>query len=908
MTPERWQRIEEIFDEALGLAPTHREGFLAAVCGQDDELREEVESLLAHDSPDGERLASVVAEVADTLDPDKPGRRVGAYRIEGLLGHGGMGSVYSAVRDDDQFQKRVAIKIMRPAFDSRGLEVRFRHERQILARLDHPFIARLLDGGTTADGSPYLVMEFVDGQPLTQYCRDHGLNLRERLMLFRSICSAVQYAHRNLVVHRDLKPGNILVTAAGSPKLLDFGIAKLLDASGDPKATTTQMMTLDYASPEQVRGDPISTASDVYSLGVLLYELLAEARPYQISALSQRELEGAIEEAEPRRPSEMAVDRRAAELRGDLDNIVLKAMQKDPARRYGSVEMFSEDIQRHMQGKPVLARPAAFFYHAGKLIRRHALAVSAIAVIMVSLAVSILAATRQIDLAERRLDQLQALANTFLFDFHDKIQPLPGSSSARAMMVSTALVYLNSLAPDAVGREDLAWDIASAYERVGDIQGNPNGPNLGQAAAALDSYTKALDLKKRLAGNTSAPAQWRSLAACYFKTGDAQVLTGASRNGLVSFQAGLAAASRAGSNSADDMRLQGEGQLRIGQVTAMASELTGSVSAYRASVDYFAKWAAVAPGAESRSALARARMRLGYSLTAAGKLREALEEFRQSSSVQEEVLREHDIRGSKRGLMQALLAAGDILGSPYHLNLGYASEVEPHYRRALILAREIVESDPKDALARIGLATSLRRLGNTMQENNPPEALALYRQALQINAGLLATDAGNTELLRDRGFNLFEIGDCLRKVGDRSNALLNYQEALAIQSRAAATDLRRTQFLQDRVPTQIALGKLLLERGDRAAAEAALREAVLRAEALHKESPLNLYRVRDLSDCFEAMAALSRADSTHWRNKSLALWQQWQARQGVGPYDSVRLQRLLDSPHLKTSPGMRAPH
>jgi serine/threonine-protein kinase len=408
MTPERWRQIEEIFQAAVERAPEERAAFLDQACAGDPELRQEVESLLAQEDSQETILTAAISAAAESLSAthsdDMIGRRIGVYRVTGLIGQGGMAEVFQAVRDDDQYQKQVAIKLVKRGMITGFTLSRFRYERQILATLEHPHIARLLDGGTTEEGLPYFVMEYIEGQPITQYCENQRLSTRERLKLFRQVCAAVQHAHRNLIVHRDLKPSNILVTKDGMPKLLDFGIAKLLNPELTPEtmaqtATAMRMMTPDYASPEQVRGEPVTTATDVYSLGAVLYELLTEQRPHQFTNLSFSEIERVICEQEPEKPS-VTVSRKVSlvpgpwprtrdklrkQLAGDLDNIVLMAMRKEPERRYQSVEQFSEDIRRHLEGLPVQARPDTLVYRASKFAHRHKAGVGFAAVLLVLL-------------------------------------------------------------------------------------------------------------------------------------------------------------------------------------------------------------------------------------------------------------------------------------------------------------------------------------------------------------------------------------------------------------------------------------------------------------------------------------------------------------------------------------------
>ncbi|MEZ4652492.1 MAG: serine/threonine-protein kinase [Candidatus Eisenbacteria bacterium] len=395
-TPEPPTTVDRIFFEALPLPPSERGAFVARACGADDELHREVLSLLAAHA-DAEGFLSREPDLTGWPGEGAQRDRVGPYRLLEVLGTGGMSTVYLAERADHTFEKTVAIKFIRRGLDSEDLVRRFHMERQVLARLEHPNIARLLDGGTTSTGRPYLVMEHVEGIPVDAYCRQHRLSLRDRLVLFRTICSAVAFAHQNLVVHRDLKPSNVLVDGRGSVKLLDFGIAKVLEegvlnpetesiraesvrSGPDPTATAYRILTPRYASPEQIRGEPITTRTDVYALGVLLYELLTGSSPYD-DLRQASVLERAVCDVEPLTPSarvrrshaaggEAASESGFAEslarlsrgLDGDLDNIVLMALRKEPSRRYASAADLSDDIQRHLEARPVAARPGTVRY------------------------------------------------------------------------------------------------------------------------------------------------------------------------------------------------------------------------------------------------------------------------------------------------------------------------------------------------------------------------------------------------------------------------------------------------------------------------------------------------------------------------------------------------------------------
>jgi serine/threonine protein kinase len=444
ISPERWLQLKEVFRVAIESEPQQRAAFLDQSCANDPVLREEIESLLtAHDGAEQFIEQPALASASEILSTDArdswAGRSVGQYRILREIGRGGMGLVLLAVRADDQFKQRVAIKILRRGMDTEDILRRFRNERQILASLEHSNIARLLDGGMTDDGLPYFVMEYIEGEPLDKYADEHKLSTNQRLRLFRTVCAAVQHAHQNLVIHRDLKPSNILVTSDGEPKLLDFGIAKVLNPELTaqtiaPTATFMRLMTPEYASPEQIRGKSISTVSDVYSLGVLLYRLLTSHSPYHFMNRSPEEIEHLVCEIEPEKPStainrteeirtekgitkitpatvsqwhDEQTDALRRRLRGDLDNIVLKALRKEPERRYTSAAQLSEDIRRYIAGLPVSARKDTFTYRASKFIGRNKVAAIAAAFFTLAIIAGLVIALWQADNARRQRDLAQ---------------------------------------------------------------------------------------------------------------------------------------------------------------------------------------------------------------------------------------------------------------------------------------------------------------------------------------------------------------------------------------------------------------------------------------------------------------------------------------------------------------------
>ncbi len=531
MTPERWQQIQTLAEAALEIDTDARSDFLDQACDGDEALRREVEALLGSldrvesflETPAlgdfarfraaaGSGEPTTVARDSEWRPAESgPGQHVGPYRILHEIGHGGMGTVYAAARDDP-FEHRVAIKLIRPGMDSGSVAQRFRSERQILANLDHPNIARLLDGGTADDGRPYFVMELIEGERIDRYCDRERLPIRRRLDIFREVCAAVDYAHRNLVVHRDIKPSNILITRRGVPKLLDFGIAKLLDDTDFPytvEATRTGLrpMTPPYASPEQLLGQAITTASDVYSLGVLLYMLLTGRLPYALAEPSPQEMQRALAEGQLPRPSTAvnrpegpdelspdAVSRRRGthphqlrrRLAGDLDNIVLTALRREPERRYGSVALLAEDLRRHLEGLPVSARRDTFGYRAGKFLRRNKLAASIAgtsAALVLGFATTMAVQARQL---ARQRDRAKAER-----DKADRERDKAHRERDRAEKVSTFLTDLFALAdPEAGGNTVTAREILDrGLDRIQELEDQPEA-QVGLMSALGRIYRK----------------------------------------------------------------------------------------------------------------------------------------------------------------------------------------------------------------------------------------------------------------------------------------------------------------------------------------------------------------------------------------------------------------------------------
>ncbi len=537
MSPEKYERLKELFNQALELETGQREKWVSEV--EDDELRGELTRLIRGDKSAGETLErSPFSAVTPRYEA---GAVIGNYKLVKELGRGGMGSVYLAERNDLN-GRQAALKIIRSELDSAELLRRFHTEREILAALEHPNIASLYDSGTTESGLPYFVMEYVEGDDIGEYCSRAGLSLEKRIEIFRKVCSAAAYAHSRLIVHRDLKPSNILVTKDGEPKLLDFGIAKFATPESADKpgtATALGMMTPSYASPEQLRGETVGTATDIYSLGVILFELLTGSLPYDITGKRIDEIVRAVCETEPERPSSVvsgsfgpnartAKDRpretneksenrpkhaaaaSAKMLRGDLDNILLKALRKDPERRYATVDQFSDDLRRHLEGLPMTARPDTFSYRASKFIKRNRAAVVGSGLVAAALVAGVIGTTwqaykaeRERSVAEERFNDVRAIANNVVFRYADELQKISGTTKVQEMLIKDAIEYLDKLSKDAAGNVELSRELAKAYLKIGDLQGGISGASgTGDVGKAIDNIRKAVAILENAAKNS----------------------------------------------------------------------------------------------------------------------------------------------------------------------------------------------------------------------------------------------------------------------------------------------------------------------------------------------------------------------------------------------------------------------
>ena len=789
MEAERWQRLNDVFHEALSRDPAERSGWIALACARDPALGRDVEELLAaHERTGLDSAASdwlTMTPVEDT-SPSLIGRRFGAYQVIDEIGRGGMGTVLFAERVDGQFDQRVAIKLIKRGMDTAQILDRFRAERQILASLDHPHIARLLDGGTTEDGLPYFVMEYIEGQRIDWYADEQELSVRQRLELFLHVCDAVSYAHQHLVVHRDIKPQNILVTRQGVPKLLDFGIAKVLQEGSDQGTLTvsgSQMMTPDYASPEQIDGHATTTLTDVYSLGVVLYELLTGRSPYRPRTWSAPEVCAAVRTADVDRPSAVAgrpvgddtnsrrpphpervttqapgtLDHLRAQLSGDMDAIVLMALRKEPGRRYASVEQFATDIRLHLDGLPVRARVDSLWYRGAKFVRRNRLAVTAAGLIAVTVIGGAVAtawqareARRQTRLAqasqqtaERRFSEIRKLAHTMLFDYHDAIKDLPGATPVRERLVRDALDYLNRLSSEAGADESLQRELALAYRKVAQVQGGSTKSNLGDTKGAIDSYLKGLAIFERLAAQQPRDRETQrelvefltDLANTVWETGDlpqALAHSGRARTVAESLVGDAPPDQNLRSTLARAYDVSGVLELEAGK-TAEA------LDAHRRQLRLLES----APAADKqdpqvRRALSVAYQHMADAEVASGDLGDALESHRQSFALRTELSAEFPNNADYRRLVgTSQFYTGDVLAK-----MGRTREALGAFRRSLAIGEELAAADPQAhtsdlAYGHVQIGVMLTRLGNYA------DALPSFRRARAIREADVKADPGS---------------------------------------------------------------------------------------------------------------------------------------------------------------------
>jgi eukaryotic-like serine/threonine-protein kinase len=811
----RWQQIQSLFEQMIDTGANEREQRLSIACGSDIDLRSSVESMLKSDARQEDPLLQAIGEAAESLLEDHQdrliGTRVGSYRIVSILGHGGMSTVYRGERDDSQYQQTVAIKVLQHATLHPRLRSRLHSERHILATLDHPAIARLIDSGDLEDGTPYLVMEHVDGESIDSYCDGRTLFVRERLEVFVQVCAAVQYAHRNLVVHRDIKASNIFVTDEGMPKLLDFGIAKLLapeSLSHTLPVTRLQerILTPENAAPEQVLGRPITTATDIYALGVLLYQLLTGRSPYRLLSYSQLQLERAICMDDPVRPSQMVIsklsgekdvdrsrisDRRGlspqrlrARLSGDLDAIVGMAMRKEPDRRYPSVEALADDVSRHLLGQPVRARQGDWRYHTAKFMRRHVVSVLTVAVVFVSLAFFagvLLWENRRIEMARdatvQERDRAQQVS-AFLVDVFSQADPFLAQGrepTAKDLLDRGAEKISGNLGLQPEVRAQLLESIGLAYRRQG----------LSERAIPLFEQAVAIRRQERPLDNVRVAVALANLARALTDAGHLISAEGDLQQAVtLSESAGEARPIE----TADILVQFGSFEIDAKSDPARAAQLFGNaLNIYRSTLGGRSLQVATTLNGLAMAALWMDDYRLAERYQ-----REALSIF------QETVSRNHPDHAV------ALATLGNII-----TQLGKYEEAEQVLNEALQIESNVFGADnQRIAAIQADLGVIYERRGDTAR------AIAATQAALKITRDRLGSNHYLT------GYYLDSLASLFLKTNDLPTAESDARQALAVYAEALPA---RHLYVAS---THQLLGEILLQRGSLAAAEAELRTSL----------------------------------------------------------------------------------
>jgi non-specific serine/threonine protein kinase/serine/threonine-protein kinase len=866
MNPERWQRVKQLLDEAIALDDSERAPHLDQACAADSELRREVESLLSSHRQAG---TGFLNSPAITLQKDtqtasaRAGRRIGVYQIVEEIGHGGMGEVYRGVRADGLYTKEVAVKLVRGGFDTAFVLERFRTERQILASLDHVNIARLLDGGTTEDGIPYLVMELIEGMRIDLFCDERKLSITQRLQLFRQVCAAVQYAHQRLVIHRDIKPGNILVTKEGVPKLLDFGIAKILDPAAEAETTTTivRPMTPEYASPEQIRGEPITTASDVYSLGVVLYQLLTGRSPYSRETRNSQQLARAVCETDPGRPSAVVLKPRAARageeveelspeqvskpregspaklhrrLAGDLDNIVLKALRKEPQQRYGSAEQFSEDLRRHLEGRPITASKGSWNYRAKKFIARNRTGFAAGAAILLVLLGGIAATTRQARIAraeraraENRLNDVRRLSDSLIFDINDAIQTLPGATPVRKLLLDRAVQYLDSCTRDAAGNPDLQRELANGYRRLAAVQGDPTQSNLGEEKEALNNIRKALSLFEEVArANPENTTDQVNVAAMHRVLSFSSLMELSGQRNLeqaMAISARLLKTDGANPNVKSELGVEYQ---NLGLMQDGLGNRSQAVESLRKNLEIKREIFATTPDFPTlRLSIGVASVLVGSELARAGSQSEALQQIESGIAVFEGLTREKNDLDLARRLAIARMKRGEI-----QMIAGDVTGARESFRAARLTLDPMAAADPQNFMLRLDIAginyEEARILATT---GDFAESETRLRLAASIFEKLHAPNRTMDEIPHGLGAIYIWQGEALAGMRNFNGALESYQKA-AIALEASPDHTPENDSRCELVVSFTKIGDVLTRMGRLEQASAAYKKAVERIE------------------------------------------------------------------------------
>ena len=902
LDPEQWEALSPYLDRALALSGDDRANWLASVRSEDPVLASQLQTLLDEHQLLAEERFLERAPVALGDHIALAGRAVGSYTLRKPIGQGGMATVWLAERNDGRFQRRAAVKFLSIALVGRG-EERFKREGRILASLLHPHIAQLIDAGISTSGQPFLILEYVDGEPIDAYCDRHALDVDARITLFLDVLSAVAHAHANLTVHRDIKPSNVLVTTDGQVKLLDFGIAKLLDdeeRSGEATVLTRESgraMTPAYAAPEQITNGTVTTATDVYALGALLFVLLTGRHPAAESLASPAELVKAVVETEAPRASD-SVSRQAASpdrlrrlLRGDLDTILRKALKKKPADRYFSVPAFADDLRRYLRHEPITARPDTIAYRTSKFVRRNWLPVAAAALILASLSAGLYMANRERVIAERRFVQVRQLANK-LFDIDVQVRQLPGNARARQLIVDTALEYLDRLAGEARGDAELSLDVGTAYMRVARVQGVPISTNLGQ----LDRAEQTLRTAETFIGSVLAaqPGNRTAFLRSAQIAHDRMILAGLRRP--------------------DDRALPFARQsarwldkyLETGNVEASDAEqvlisLNNVGNRFRIEQQFDEALRLVRRGLEIAPAASDPNVHRQFGNLLIGMARidrdrgaldDALRDYREAVHVLEPPAGSSNQVGRTESFALALTEEGKVLGAS-EVSLGRPEEAVASLERAFRIVDEIVHQDSRDADSRGRVSTAGQPLADLLWDSDPARALNVYDHVLRH----LAEIKNNARFRRDEVRALAGSAYPLQRLGRPVEARERLDTAFIRLTELKLYPAEQIELGSESYDALSALADYEFANGNLRGAIEAYETLLQKISAAAPKPEDLLADAADLSRVYTSLAAVYRraqraelaSDLDARREK---LWAHWDKKLPGNPFVHLQLAKL----------------
>jgi tetratricopeptide (TPR) repeat protein len=883
--------IEALLDEAAQIPIEARTEFLDRAC-PDPAVRAEVEALLEQARAAEHRFDAAIQAVASSLRSSRelgPGDVIGCYRIVSLIGRGGMGTVYLGERADGEIQQRVAIKLLRSEGYAIGWRDRFLKERQLLASLHHPSVVQVIDAGHTADGHPYLVMEYVEGVPIDRYADQ--IAVREKLKLFVQVCEGVAHAHRHLIIHRDLKPSNILVDHSGRPKLLDFGIAKLLDGTDDHTQCAEQLLTPSYASPEQLRGESQSTATDVYSLGAVLYRLLTGSAPRQ----------GARELAK----ADVAPSRVSRDVPRDVDFVVGKALRPEADDRYGSVDEMSADLRAVLERRPVQVRAEDFRYCALQRVRRHWLPVAACLLVTASLSGGLLVANRERRLAERRFNDVRQLANK-LFDIDVQVAQLQGGSKTRQLIVDTAVEYLKRVASDVRMEPELALELGTAYMRVARVQGVNISPNLGQTEQADQTARKAEALIDSVL--LAQPANRTALLRAGQIAHDRMILAGDGHHDEAALRFAQKSVDRlnryflTGPLTASSDRMEAQ-QVIITLINVANRYMKAGL--LDDSIRTAGRATELARATNWPTQAGAALMIVAFAHRARGELDQALAAIQESVRVLEPEKGESRV-GRLLPYTLALIREGQVLGEAGAISMERPAEAIACLERALKIARELGQRDPSDFASQNRIFAAETRIAAIIRDTRPAAALSMYDDGLRR----LEAATANAGTLENEVRTLAAMSGVLLRLDRPSEARQRIDAAFDRLKQANQYPAERIEPGSPAADTLAAEAEYMAKSGHVTAAAARYRELLGMIAAAHPKPETSLETAVALSKLYaEAtrlhLAAGQTAMAAELEERHLALWRHWNAALP----DNAFIQRRLRSARLpahspaKTVPG-----